>query len=117
MPMYNLLEYCKNYGKTTGSFWNYYRDEANEESTGGANGVIKYWIWDSKSFDYKANIVGTLQDNNTDMTLINCEINLILTWSENCVLTSKATRDKVNDTGTDESPQFSEINQQMQHLK
>ena len=51
------------------------------------------------------------------MTLINCEINLILTWSENCVLTSKATRDKVNDTGTDESPQFSEINQQMQHLK
>ena len=71
MPMYNLLEYCKNYGKTTGSFWNYYRDEANEESTGGANGVIKYWIWDSKSFDYKANIVGTLQDNNTDMPLIN----------------------------------------------
>ena len=28
-----------------------------------------------------------------DMPLINCEINLILTWSENCVLTSKATRD------------------------
>ena len=27
------------------------------------------------------------------MPLINCEINLILTWSKNCVLTSKATRD------------------------
>ena len=27
------------------------------------------------------------------MPLINCEINVILTWSENCVLTSKATRD------------------------
>ena len=26
------------------------------------------------------------------MPLINCETNLILTWSENCVLTSKATR-------------------------
>ena len=26
------------------------------------------------------------------MPLINCEINLILTWSENCILTSKATR-------------------------
>ena len=25
MPMYNLLEYSKNYSKTTGSFWNYYR--------------------------------------------------------------------------------------------
>ena len=29
------------------------------------------------------------------MSLINCEINLILTWSEKCVLTSKATRDVV----------------------
>ena len=29
------------------------------------------------------------------MPLINCEINLILTWYENCVLTSKATRDAV----------------------
>ena len=28
-PMYNLLEYNKNYRKTTVSFWNYYRDEAN----------------------------------------------------------------------------------------
>ena len=25
MPMYNLLEYNKNYSKTTGSFWNYYK--------------------------------------------------------------------------------------------
>ena len=29
IPMYNLLEYSKNYKKTTGSFWNYYRDEPN----------------------------------------------------------------------------------------
>ena len=27
MSMYNLLEYSKNYRKTTGNFWNYYRDE------------------------------------------------------------------------------------------
>ena len=27
MPMYNLLEYNKKYGKTTGSLWNYYRNE------------------------------------------------------------------------------------------
>ena len=27
MTMYNLLEYSKNYRKTTGSLWNYYRDE------------------------------------------------------------------------------------------
>ena len=27
--MYNLLEYSKNYRKTTGCLWNYYRDEPN----------------------------------------------------------------------------------------
>ena len=27
MPMYNLLEYSKNYKKATGTLWNYYRDE------------------------------------------------------------------------------------------
>ena len=29
MPMYDLLEYSKNYRKTIGSLWNYYRDEPN----------------------------------------------------------------------------------------
>ena len=27
MPMYNLIECSKNYRKTTGSLWNYYRDQ------------------------------------------------------------------------------------------
>ena len=43
-----------------------------------------------------------------DMPLINCEINLILTWSENCVLTNKATRDAVPAQG--ENPAVSKIN-------
>ena len=30
MPMYNLLEYSKNYKKRTGSLWNYYRDETSD---------------------------------------------------------------------------------------
>ena len=30
MPMYNSLEYSKNYKKTTGSLWNYYRDEPSD---------------------------------------------------------------------------------------
>ena len=29
IPMYNLIEYSKYYRKTTGSLWNYYRDEPN----------------------------------------------------------------------------------------
>ena len=100
-----MLEYSKNYRKTTGRFWNYYRDEPKEESIGGGNGAIKYSIRSSNSCDYKTSITGTLDSNNTekeadivvplkyfsnfwrtlDMPLINCEINLTLTWSENCV--------------------------------
>ena len=37
MPMYNLLEYSKNYRKTTGSLWNYYRDEPNSGINNGIN--------------------------------------------------------------------------------
>ena len=32
IPMYNLLEYNKNYSKTSGSLWNYYRDELTDET-------------------------------------------------------------------------------------
>ena len=108
--MYNFLEYSKNYRKTTGSLFNYYRDEPNS----GAIGNINYSIKDSKSFGYKTSITGKLDSNNVekddveiavslkylsnfwrtlDMPLINCEVSLTLTWSENYVLTSKATRD------------------------
>ena len=118
MSMYNLLEYSKSYRKTTGNFWNYYRDEPNS-GLGGENNNVNYSIKDSKAFDYKTSITGKLEGNNTEkeveivvplkylsnfwrtlnMPLINCEINLILTWSENCVLTSKATRDAVPPQG------------------
>ena len=30
MPMYNLIEYSVNYSKTSGSLWQYYRDEPND---------------------------------------------------------------------------------------
>ena len=63
MPMYNLLEYSKSYRKTTGSLWNYYRDEPNS----GVNNGITYSIMGSKSFDYKANVMkdGVEQDDLT----------------------------------------------------
>ena len=115
--MYNLLKYSKNYKKkTTRSFWNCYRDERNGVIVGGNNNV-NYSMKDSKSFDYRRSITGKLEGNNTekeveivvplkylsnfrgalDMPLINCEINLILIWSENCVLKSKATREAAPD--------------------
>ena len=65
MPMYNLLKYSKNYRKTTGSFWNYYRDEP-KSGLGGENNNVNYSIRNSKSFDYKANITEKLEGNNTE---------------------------------------------------
>ena len=37
MPMYNLLEYSDNYSMTSGSLWNYYRDEVNDSTTENPN--------------------------------------------------------------------------------
>ena len=65
IPMDNLLEYSKNYSKTTGSFWSYYRDEPNS-GLGGNNNNVNYSIKDSKSFDYKTSITGKLEGNNTE---------------------------------------------------
>ena len=33
MPMYNLIEYSDNYSKTSGSLWQYYKDEPNNNLT------------------------------------------------------------------------------------
>ena len=65
MTMYNLLEYSKNYSKTAGRSWRYFRDQPNS-SVGGANNNTSYSIKDSKSFDYKANITGKLEGDNTE---------------------------------------------------
>ena len=101
--MHNLLEYSKNYEnyrKITGSLRNYYRDETSNPLSSN-----------SKSFKYKTNIVGkTLEDNDSltdvkaaiplkylsnfsralSIPLINCGIELILTWSNKCVLADMA---------------------------
>ena len=33
MPMYNLIEYSDNYSKTSGSLWQYYKDDPNDNLT------------------------------------------------------------------------------------
>ena len=55
--MHNLLEYSKNYRKTTGSLWNHYTDEPTNRLSS-----------DSKSFKYKNNITGNTY--NVDLTII-----------------------------------------------
>ena len=113
IPMYNLLECSKNYEKTSGSLFNYYRDESKEHTIGNGNNAINISIRDSKLFNYKAKIVGSLVDGelekqdiiiaiplkylgnfwrSLDIPLINCEITLILSWYKECVLVGKALR-------------------------
>ena len=111
--MYNLLEYSKNYEKTSGSLFNYYRNKPSEAEIANDNGAINISIRNSKSFDYKAKIVGSLaagaleKDDveiaiplkylgnfwrSLDIPLINCEITLILSWYKECVLVGGAFR-------------------------
>ena len=65
MPMYNLLEYSKNYRKTTGSLWNYYRDEPSNPLSSN-----------SESFKYKTSITG-ITYNVGEVKLIMMEIKLV----------------------------------------
>ena len=90
--MYNLIEYSDNYSKPSGSLWQYYKDDPNDN------------VENSESFNYEIKITGKTPDNgNTkdveiimplkylsnfwrtlEMSLIDCEVNLILTWSKDC---------------------------------
>ena len=110
MPRYNLLEYCKNYRKTIGSLYNYYRDELGANDNNNDNTV------NSDTFRYKNNITGNnynvdvgaqgydVNKNGTqkielaiplryfwralNIPLISCEGFLELKWNKNCVITS-----------------------------
>ena len=54
MSMYNLLEYSKNYSKTSAFLWNYYSiDVANDNNVQNKN------VINSKSFKYKTSITGS----------------------------------------------------------
>ena len=108
MPMHNLIEYSNNYSKTSWNLWQYCKDEPYDD------------IANSESFQFKVKMTGnTPNAGNTkdvkiavplkflsnfwrtlEMPLINYEINLILTWSENGVISSatRTTKFKITDT-------------------
>ena len=58
MPMYNLIEYSDNYSDTSGSLWQFRRDEIinNADVTNDNNAPL---------FKYKANIIGNTVENGT----------------------------------------------------
>ena len=117
MSMYNLLEYSKNYRKTIGSCYNYYRDEFSDDADDNNFDNIK--VVNSNTFKYKNKIIGNTYDvdagvqdydvikNGTqekelaiplkylgnfwialNIPLISCEVFLELKWNKNCVITS-----------------------------
>ena len=63
MPIYNLLEYSKNYRKTTGSLWNYYRDEPNDFLADDCNASP---ITNSGYFKHKTSITGKTSNANQE---------------------------------------------------
>ena len=108
MPMYDLIEHSDNYSKSSGGFEQYYRDKPNHNLT------------NCESFKSKTKITGSIPaDGNTrdveiivplkysssfwrtlEIPLINCEINLFLTWSSTCVITNATIAGRFAITGT-----------------
>ena len=103
--MYNLIEYShSNYSKTSEILWQYCRDQPAL----AANNTITDFNEANASTDslkIKEKITGQTENNGIktveimvslkylsnfwripEMALINCEINLDLKWSENCVI-------------------------------
>ena len=73
MPMYNLIEYSKNYRKTTGSLQNYDRDEITDDTNN--DHFPNKNVINSESFKYKASVTGSTY--NVDAKIANPEGNEI----------------------------------------
>ena len=116
MSMYHLLEYNKNYRKTLGSLYNYYRDELTNDNN---DNFAKRNVVNSEAFKYKNKITGSTYNVNAgaqgydvnkngtqkrelaiplkylgnfwralNIPLISCEVFLELKWNKNCVISS-----------------------------
>ena len=110
MPMYNLIEYSDNYSHTSGSIWQFKKDEiatianvcnANSFSFKYKSGLIGYLAADeANGKKEKAKIVVPLKYLRNfwrplEISLINCKVELSLTWIENCVLSGKENTNNV----------------------
>ena len=103
MPMYNLIEFSNNYSKTAGSLWQYYKDIPAVNNDNAAVNITDNNLTDS--FNFKVKMSGQTGDDGTknveimvplsyfsvfwrslELPLINCVINLILTWSADCII-------------------------------
>ena len=108
MPVYNLIECSDNYSRASGKLWQYYKDEPNDNLANSESFKSKVKITGRTPAcgnRKDAEIIAPLKYLNNfwrtlEMLLINCEINLILTWSKDCVTTNSISAGKfaINDT-------------------
>ena len=113
IPKYNLIEYSDNYSKASGSLWQYYRDERFLD----ANGNITDFSADdnnSASFKFKTKMAVRIGNDGAknveimialkylsnfwrtlEISLMNYEINFILTWSANCFIIDAPIKNQV----------------------
>ena len=99
MPMYNLLEYSDNYQDSTGSLYQFKRDEPPDDNTNVGNNTT--------SLVYKPKLIKGTDNNNVnnvklvvplkyvsnffrplELPLVNCKIDLELTWHKDCMIFS-----------------------------
>ena len=99
MPMYNLLEYSDNYPNSTGSLYQFKIDEPPDDNADVGNAT--------SSLVYKSKLINGTDNNNVnnvklvvplkyasnffrslEMPLVNCKIDLELTWHKDCVISS-----------------------------
>ena len=106
MPMYNLIEYSDNYSDTSGSLWQFKRDEII--------GNINLTNNNSSFFKYKSSLIGSTDADGVnrkkesvkiavplkylcsfwrslEISLINCKNEISLRWIENCILSNSGT--------------------------
>ena len=78
MPMYNLIKYSDNYSDTSGSLWQFKRDEVPANNA-------DLTINNSQSFKYKAVLLGKTADavNNTNSSVKEAKIVVPLKYLSN----------------------------------
>ena len=98
MPMYNLIEYSDNYSDTSGSLWQFKRDEIEGDVDLTVN--AQHIPNNSSSFKYKSSFITNRNGvkivvplkylsnfwRSLEMPLINCNVELSLEWYAKCVL-------------------------------
>ena len=100
MPTYNLIEYSDNHSDTSRSLWQFTRDEieGDVDLTVDGNHISN----NSSSFKYKSSLITNKNGvkiavplkylsnfwRSIEMPLINCKLELSLSWDINCVLSN-----------------------------